>query len=121
MFQKTDIHLANRAGFYAENLLNYAPQTKEGSLPLPIGPSHKFAPIALGVSDEKATVDLGYQFKLTIQDVALVAAHVLSGKGKHGFDDKHRGQLIVLTGEFDFRGSGIQLTMQVLCSQQERS
>jgi len=68
-----------RAGFYAENLLNYSVQAQEGSLPLPIGPYHKFAPIALG-------------------DVALVAAHVLSGKGKHGFDDKHRGQLIVLTG-----------------------
>jgi len=68
-----------RAGFYAENLLNYSPQAKEGSLPLPIGPSHKFAPIALG-------------------DVALVVAHILSGKGEHGFDDKHRGQLIVLTG-----------------------
>lgn len=27
-----------------------------------------------------------------------MTAHVLSGKGKHGFDDKHRGQLIVLTG-----------------------
>jgi len=68
-----------RGGFYAENLLNYSPQVKEGILPLPIGPNHKFAPIALG-------------------DVALVVAHVLSGKGKHGFDDKHRGQLIVLTG-----------------------
>lgn len=33
-----------------------------------------------------------------IQDVALVAAHVLTGKGKHGFSDAHRGQLIVLTG-----------------------
>jgi len=68
-----------RGGFYAENLLNYSPQLKEGILPLPVGPNHKFAPIALG-------------------DVALVVAHVLSGKGKHGFDDKHRGQLIVLTG-----------------------
>jgi len=68
-----------RAGFYAENLLNYSPQAQEGILPLPIGPGHKFAPIALG-------------------DVALVVAHVLSGKGKHGFDDRHRGQLIVLTG-----------------------
>jgi len=27
-----------------------------------------------------------------------VAAHVLTGKGKHGFSDKHRGQLMVLTG-----------------------
>lgn len=68
-----------RAGFYTENLLNYSPQAKEGKLPLPIGPNHKFAPIALG-------------------DVALVVAHILSGKGKHGFADKHRGQLIVLTG-----------------------
>jgi hypothetical protein len=32
------------------------------------------------------------------QDVAQVAAQVLSGKGKHGFDDKHRGQLMVVTG-----------------------
>jgi uncharacterized protein YbjT (DUF2867 family) len=40
---------------------------------------HKFAPIALG-------------------DVALLTAHVLTGRGKHGFDDMHRGQLIVLTG-----------------------
>ena len=40
-----------RAGFYAENLLHYAPQAKEeGALPLPIGPNHKFAPVALGVS-----------------------------------------------------------------------
>ncbi|KAJ8124555.1 hypothetical protein O1611_g9086 [Lasiodiplodia mahajangana] len=69
-----------RAGFYAENLLLYAPQAKsEGSLPLPIGKSHKFAPVALG-------------------DVAQVAAHVLSGKGPHGFDDKHRGQMMVVTG-----------------------
>jgi len=69
-----------RAGFYMENLLVYAPQViKESIIPLPIGDSHKFAPIALG-------------------DVALVAAHVLSGKGEHGFADKHRGQLIVLTG-----------------------
>jgi len=69
-----------RAGFYAENLLLYAPQAqKEGIIPLPIGNEHKFAPVALG-------------------DVALLAAHVLTGKGKHGFDDKHRGQLMILTG-----------------------
>lgn len=69
-----------RAGFYAENLLLYAPQAQsEGTLPLPIGETHKFAPVALG-------------------DVAQVAAHVLSGKGKHGFDDKHRGQMMVVTG-----------------------
>jgi hypothetical protein len=40
-----------RAGFYAENLLLYAPQAKEeGVLPLPIGKDHKFAPVAPGVS-----------------------------------------------------------------------
>lgn len=32
------------------------------------------------------------------QDVAQVAAHVLSGKGKHGFDYRHRGQMLVVTG-----------------------
>ncbi|KAM4066111.1 nmrA-like family protein [Hirsutella rhossiliensis] len=69
-----------RAGFYAENLLLYAPQAKEeGVLPLPIGSNHKFAPVALG-------------------DIAQVAAHVLTGKGKHGFDDRHRGQMMVVTG-----------------------
>uniref|UniRef100_A0A8H7MYD6 NAD(P)-binding domain-containing protein n=1 Tax=Bionectria ochroleuca TaxID=29856 RepID=A0A8H7MYD6_BIOOC len=69
-----------RAGFYAENLLLYAPQAKsEGVLPLPIGKNHKFAPVALG-------------------DVAFVAAQVLSGKGEHGFDDRHRGQMMVVTG-----------------------
>ncbi|KAI1325295.1 NAD(P)-binding protein [Xylariaceae sp. FL0255] len=69
-----------RAGFYAENLLIYAPQAQEeGTIPIPIGEHHSFAPIALG-------------------DVADVAAHVLSGKGQHGFDDRHRGQLMVLTG-----------------------
>lgn len=34
----------------------------------------------------------------TRQDVAHVAAHVLGGKGKHGFDDRHRGQMMVVTG-----------------------
>lgn len=39
------------AGFYAENLLLYSPQAKqEGSIPLPIGTSHLFPPVALGVS-----------------------------------------------------------------------
>lgn len=39
-----------RAGFYAENLFNYAPQAQsDGALPLPIGEAHKFAPVALGV------------------------------------------------------------------------
>ncbi|KIV80689.1 hypothetical protein, variant [Exophiala sideris] len=69
-----------RPGFYAENLLLYAPQLlEEKTIPLPIGESHKFAPMA-------------------IKDLANVAANVLTGKGKHGFSDKHRGQLMVLTG-----------------------
>lgn len=69
-----------RAGFYSENLLNYAPQAQQdGLMPIPIGENHLFAPIALG-------------------DVAQVAAHVLTGKGQNGFDDQHRGQLMVLTG-----------------------
>ncbi|EMT66852.1 hypothetical protein FOC4_g10000044 [Fusarium odoratissimum] len=66
-----------RAGFYADNLLFYAPQAqKDGILPLQIGTGHKFAPVALGA----------------------IAAHVLTGKGQHGFDDKHRGQMMVVTG-----------------------
>lgn len=69
-----------RAGFYAENLLLYAPQAQEeGLLPIPIGYNHKFPPVALG-------------------DVAQLVAHVLTSKGKHGFSDQVRGQLIVLTG-----------------------
>ncbi|KAG2421172.1 hypothetical protein HFD88_000788 [Aspergillus terreus] len=69
-----------RPGFYAENLLLYSRQAQEeGTLPLPIGSNHKFAPIALG-------------------DVAQVVAHILTGEGKHGFSDQHRGQLMVLTG-----------------------
>ncbi|KAK4125992.1 NAD(P)-binding protein [Parathielavia appendiculata] len=76
-----------RAGFYAENLLLYTEQVRnEGLLPLPVGENHKFAPVALG-------------------DISLVAAHVLTGKGKHGFDDKHRGQMMVLTGPMLCTGS----------------
>ncbi|KAL4904183.1 hypothetical protein BDW74DRAFT_155226 [Aspergillus multicolor] len=69
-----------RRGFYAEHLLSYSKQAQEqGKLPLPIGKNHKFAPMALS-------------------DAVEVIAHVLSGTGKHGFSDKHRGQLMVLTG-----------------------
>lgn len=43
--------LVFRAGFYAENLLAYAPQAKEeGYIPIPIGHDHKLPPVALGVS-----------------------------------------------------------------------
>jgi uncharacterized protein YbjT (DUF2867 family) len=78
-----------RAGFYAENLLQYAPQAqREQTIPLPVGNDHKLAPIALG-------------------DVAQAAAFVLSSEGKNGFDDKYRGQLIVLTGPALVSGSEI--------------
>ncbi|OJJ43959.1 hypothetical protein ASPZODRAFT_801372 [Penicilliopsis zonata CBS 506.65] len=78
-----------RAGFYAENLLRYAPKAQEdGILPLPIGRRHKFAPVSLG-------------------DVALLAAHVLIGKGPHGFSDQHRGQLMTLTGPMLLDGEEI--------------
>ena len=47
---KADVLYVSSAGFYMENLLVYAPQViKESTLPLPIGDSDKFAPIALGV------------------------------------------------------------------------
>lgn len=69
-----------RAGFYAENLLLYTEEAQaQGKLPLPIGPNHKFAPVALG-------------------DVALLAANILISSGPHGLSDNVRGQLIVLTG-----------------------
>ncbi|KAL3708602.1 hypothetical protein TMatcc_006586 [Talaromyces marneffei ATCC 18224] len=69
-----------RPGFYAENLLLYTPEAQaEGLLPIPIGKDHQFPPIAL-------------------KDVAELAAHVLTGKGKHGFSDQHRGQLMTMTG-----------------------
>ncbi|KAL4867505.1 hypothetical protein BDV12DRAFT_171317 [Aspergillus spectabilis] len=69
-----------RRGFYAEHLLLYTHQAQEeGKLPLPIGKDHKFAPMGLG-------------------DAVEVIAHVLTGQGKHGFSDQHRGQLMVLTG-----------------------
>ncbi|KAF2833632.1 hypothetical protein CC86DRAFT_12549 [Ophiobolus disseminans] len=52
-----------RAGFYAENILTYAPQAqKDAILPLPMGTSHLIAPVARA-------------------DVAQLAAHVLTGSG----------------------------------------
>ena len=98
-----------------ENLLVYGPQAKEEStIPLPIGETHKFAPIALGVSlvSPYSSFRRNNEF---MQDVALVAAHVLSGTGEHGFDDKHRGQLIVLTGIFprDIKVSNVQAKRMV--------
>ncbi|KAJ7575674.1 hypothetical protein C8J56DRAFT_1062904 [Mycena floridula] len=68
-----------RAGFYAENILLYGQQAREKAIiPLPTD-GQKFAPIALG-------------------DIALLAAHILTGQGPHGLADNHRGQLIVATG-----------------------
>ena len=66
-------------------------------MPLPIGENHKFAPIALG-------------------DIAQVAAHVLSGKGKKGFSDKHRGQLIVLTGCSPFSSCATNISADLVHS-----
>lgn len=78
-----------RPALYAETLLLVAKQAQsEGALRLPIGPNHKMAPIALG-------------------DVALLAAHILTGEGKHGFDDRHRGQLITATGPMMLAGEEI--------------
>jgi len=37
------------------------------------------------------------------QDIAHVAAHILAGKGKNGFDEKHRGQMMVVTGRRTLR------------------
>ncbi|KAF1849883.1 NAD(P)-binding protein [Cucurbitaria berberidis CBS 394.84] len=76
-----------RAGYFAENLLLYAPQAqKDGILPIPIGQSHLMAPVALG-------------------DVAQLAVHVLTGQGEKGFDDRHRGQLMICTGPLLCTGS----------------
>ncbi|KAK0756197.1 hypothetical protein N5P37_011287, partial [Trichoderma harzianum] len=70
-----------RAGFYAENLLLYSEQAKaDGVLPLPIGESHKFAPVALG-------------------DIAHVAAHVLAGKGQAWFHYSYADLSCVLEKE----------------------
>lgn len=35
---------------------------------------------------------------VALGDIAQLAAHVLTGKGKNGFDDRHRGQLMICTG-----------------------
>lgn len=69
-----------RAGFYAENLLLYHKSTKDkAKLPLPVGETHQFAPVALG-------------------DIALIAAHAVTEEGPKGLSDRFRGQLITLTG-----------------------
>ncbi|BGP02879.1 hypothetical protein NBRC10513v2_006604 [Rhodotorula toruloides] len=69
-----------RAGFYCENLLLYSKQAQgEGKLPLPVDPHHKFAPVSLG-------------------DVALLLAKILTSEGEHGLSDDVRGQMIPLTG-----------------------
>ena len=61
-----------RAGYYAENLLLCNTKIQEsGTLPLPIGKNHKFAPVALG-------------------DVAYLAAMILTSDGPHGFSDDVR-------------------------------
>lgn len=75
-----ELILFTRAGFYAENLLLYNKEAQStGKLPLPIGNSHKFAPVALG-------------------DIAHIAAAVITSEGPHGLSDQFRGQMIVATG-----------------------
>ena len=48
---------------------------------------------------------------------------MLSGKGEHGFDDKHRGQMMVVTGEsYSLRTLKTQLTIRLgpmLCAGEE--
>lgn len=70
-----------RTGLYTEHLLMHLDQVKiERMLPLPIGDNHKLAPVAVG-------------------DIALFVAHVLVGRSEQGgFDDRQRGQLMVVTG-----------------------
>lgn len=91
------------AGFYIENhlLLHNKQAQGSGKLPLPAGDTHSFAPVALG-------------------DVALLAAHILTGEGPHGFNDQHRGQMMVFTGLFlpcgnIIREEALMCAVQVLC------
>lgn len=78
-----------RAGFYAENILLYNEQAKRsGKLPIPLGQNNKFAPVALG-------------------DIANLAAHILTGRGPHGFSDDHRGQIMIATGPMLLAGSDL--------------
>ncbi|KAI9155204.1 putative transcriptional regulatory protein pb1a11.04c [Paramyrothecium foliicola] len=78
--------------FEIDNLPLYDKQAKEeGSLP--IGENHKFAPVALRVSVSASEEQRSHE-----QNIVHLAAHVLTGKGKHGFDDRHRGQMMAMTG-----------------------
>jgi hypothetical protein len=53
--KRESVNCVCSAGFYAENLLLYSEQARnEGLLPLPVGENHKFAPVALGVSNSAA-------------------------------------------------------------------
>lgn len=96
-------------GVRLEVAVNVTPQaTQEALLPLPIGSKHKFSPLALGVgctfpggAAERTKEKKKETKKILIlrQDVANVSAHIVTGKGKHGFDDRHRGQMMVVTGK----------------------
>jgi hypothetical protein len=55
-----------------------------------------------------------FSLLILMEDVALCAAHVLSGYGKHGFGDKHREQLIVLAGKKPLTGDQGRETNHVL-------
>ena len=66
----------------AENLLLYNEQAEDkAKVPLPMGPSHKFAPLALG-------------------DISRLVAHVVASTGPHGLGDKVRGQRIAMYDRF---------------------
>ncbi|KAF1811976.1 NAD(P)-binding protein [Eremomyces bilateralis CBS 781.70] len=74
-----------RPGFYTDNVsaqFNAGQDTGQdntATMFLPIDDHDRFAPMAL-------------------TDLALLAAHILTGHGQHGFDDRHHGQLIICTG-----------------------
>ncbi|KAG8162475.1 hypothetical protein KVR01_008240 [Diaporthe batatas] len=65
----------------------------DGFLTLPLGLRHnKFAPVAL-------------------PSVASLAAHVLTGRGEHGFDDRHFRQMMAVTGPSLFSGEDLAATV----------
>jgi len=72
------------------------PRTK-ASFHFPLGKTTSLRPWRL-VYELQCAPSLAEDLIDSLQDVAQVAAHVLTGKGKHGFDDRHRGQMMVVTG-----------------------
>ncbi|KAK6857621.1 hypothetical protein PG995_006448 [Apiospora arundinis] len=92
------IELESLTGFYAENLLLYAPQAQsEGVLPLPIGENHKFAPVALGARNPILSNNELKRHAIT-SSVYRMTSKWRSTRREHGFDDTHRVQLMVIRG-----------------------